>query len=408
MDVNQYRDSITKGIMRFKNQGFRKTNTLKENRDIILKFDDENKAQGLKDRTRGNYMTALYNFAEWLENKKFQDVIKEDIISYINHLKSKVTITKNTRKEGLKSSSIDFVKMRLKRFYLWLNNDEEYPECVDWIEFKKSYKKLFPEDILSEEEIKKMIKSAGSLRNRAIISVLYESGLRVSEFLSIRLEDVVPDEYGVKVRVDGKTGKRIIRLVNSVPDLEEWLRIHPSKSDTSAYLWTRSNRISTQLHYSGLYGILIFIAKKARIVDSNGKAKKIFPHLFRHSRASFLASKIPESHLRNFMGWTEDSNMIKTYVHLSSDKIDEVVLSKVYGQRTEKMEEMIDKLAPKVCFNCGERNPQEYEFCLNCKWPLNVDAIKAKERQFLMLLTPEIIQKLIEKKVDDALMKRFA
>ena len=46
MDVNQYRDSITKGIMRFKNQGFRKTNTLKENRDIILKFDDENKAQG--------------------------------------------------------------------------------------------------------------------------------------------------------------------------------------------------------------------------------------------------------------------------------------------------------------------------------------------------------------------------
>ena len=78
-------------------------------------------------------------------------------------------------------------KISVRKFYKWLRKTETYPEEVKWIKprLKRCESKL-PQELLTEEEIKKMIESADNPRDRAFMSVLYESGCRIGEILTLK------------------------------------------------------------------------------------------------------------------------------------------------------------------------------------------------------------------------------
>ncbi len=71
--------------------------------------------------------------------------------------------------------------------------------------------------------------------------------------------------------------------------------------------------------------------------------------------------------------------MPKVYVHLNEKDVDNTLLMNVYGMKVNEVEEFTETLVPKVCPNCGERNPKEYDFCLKCHFPLDEKVIKARE-----------------------------
>jgi len=72
-----------------------------------------------------------------------------------------------------------------------------------------------------------MIEACDNPRDRALVHVLYESGARSGELLNMKIGDVEFDQYGAVIRVCGKTGPRRLRLIESVPDLQLWLSMHP-------------------------------------------------------------------------------------------------------------------------------------------------------------------------------------
>ena len=100
-----------------------------------------------------------------------------------------------------------------------------------------------------------------------------------------------------------------------------------------------------------------------------GIQKRVYPHLFRHSRASYYANKLTEQQLKAFFGWTGGSQMAATYVHLSGRDIDNAVLqangAKVDNSITEP------KLKVKVCPRCQFSNPMESKYCNRCGAPLD-------------------------------------
>jgi len=58
--------------------------------------------------------------------------------------------------------------------------------------------------------------------------------------LSLRIKHVSFDEFGVVLRVSGKTGERRVRVVSSAPLVASWLTHHPNREDREAPLWTQS------------------------------------------------------------------------------------------------------------------------------------------------------------------------
>jgi integrase len=124
--------------------------------------------------------------------------------------------------------------------------------------------------------------------------------------------------------------------VNSEQALQEWLKYHKFRDDPYSPLFYRSDKnIKKRLTTEGLGKILRQIGK--------GMNRRIYPYLFRHSRATFLAKHLTEQEMKVYFGWTMGSRMVQTYVHLSCRDLDEKVLelNKKPVEKNEDIRQMI-------------------------------------------------------------------
>jgi len=217
-------------------------------------------------------------------------------------------------------------------------------------------------------KIKGMIRKTPSINANnppAVVMVLYESGCRCGEFLSLRVKDVIFDDYGAVLIIHkGKTGARRRRLIDSIPELRLWLNHHPLKDDPKAPLWVNLKWGKAQdLGPSGVDRRLKLLAEKA------GIKKRVHPHLFRHSVFTKLAQNFSESELRIMGGWSSRSDMIDTYVHLAAVDIDDKYMKLKGVKKKEEVEE--NPLAPRNCPRCDEENTHSARFCNRCSLPLD-------------------------------------
>src|SRR5262249_24985155 len=138
------------------------------------------------------------------------------------------------------------------------------------------------------------------------------------------LRHLVPVEYGYEVALTGKTGKRTVLLVSSAPALSIWLAHHPFRDQPDCPLWVHYDytRVPKQLRYSSIRSLLRRLCARA------GIRKRIYPHLFRHSRATFLVASgaMNEQQAKQYFGWTPDSTMLGIYAHLMTEDTSAAVL----------------------------------------------------------------------------------
>ena len=339
---------------------------LKKNKDIILKFYDYALSIGLSKPRICTYLIVLPQFSEWLDIP-FTETSKEDIRKLARKIEQGdyTEFTKNQ------------YKAILKRFYKWLNGDEEYPEKVKWIKTScRKTKRKQPEGLITKEELEKMIDLADHIRDKAWVSLTYESGFRIGEVLTLRIKHIVFDEYGAKIQVgEGKTGMRRIRIVSSAPYLANWIENHPFRDNPEAPLWisTGTRNKNKTICYESARRIFLKLAKRANI------KKRIHPHLFRHTQATELASSFTEAQMNQYFGWVQGSDMPSTYVHLSGRDLDGAIL-KLHGLK-EGDEIKKENFSPKKCHRCEKMNPPTGKFCLRCGAPLDLKTVMKVEEK---------------------------
>ncbi len=311
------------------------------------------------------YLYHLLKIADWLD-KPFKDAKKKDIIRVVQVIETQ-DYTAHTKHD---------YKIVIKRFYQWLRGTEGYPEEVSWIRSTiKRKDSMIPEELLTVEEIEKQIETTDHPRNKAMISTLYESGCRPSEFLYLCIKHIVFDEYGVQLTIPkGKTGMRKLRLVASVPHLAAWIKIHPSRDDPNAPIWMgigTSNRYKPLL-YLGFAKCLVEITQKA------GIKKRIYPYIFRHTRATHMANHLTEAQMCQYFGWVQGSKMPRTYVHLSGRDLDAPILQ-MHGIKKEEKKK--DNFSPRKCLRCETINSPSGKFCAKCGMALDEYTALMQERK---------------------------
>ncbi|HDI01431.1 MAG TPA: site-specific integrase [Candidatus Bathyarchaeota archaeon] len=166
--------------------------------------------------------------------------------------------------------------------------------------------------ILRPEELSALIRACGHPRDRAIIAVLAETGLRIGELLSLRVRDVEELQDGsYRLRVRGKTGLRTVVAIRSAPFLAEWLKVHPLRGEPDAPLWTTIKGKPRPLRPKAFREHLKNLARRA------GLKRPVHPHMLRHTRFTQLARVLTEQELKVVAGWSRASRMAAVYVHLS-------------------------------------------------------------------------------------------
>ena len=295
-----------------------------DNRRDILDFHQYIIAEGLSVPRQVKYIYSLIQISDWL-GKSFRDVKKADILNLVNKIEQ-MDYAEHTKRD---------YKVVIKRFFKWMEGGDEYPEEVKWIKTTlKNDGHLLPEELLTPEDVEKLINAADHPRDKALVSVLYESGCRIGEILTLRIKHISFDEYGAKIVVNGKTGMRRIRIISSVPHLATWIENHPLRDKPDAPVWvgigTRNKNGAVQ--YKNVRTLIAKLAEKA------GIKKRVNPHMFRHSRATHLANHLTEAQMNQYFGWVQGSDMPSTYVHLSGRDVDSAILS-LYGIKEDKKKE---------------------------------------------------------------------
>ncbi|MCM8825028.1 MAG: tyrosine recombinase XerC [Candidatus Omnitrophica bacterium] len=172
---------------------------------------------------------------------------------------------------------------------------------------------------LTYDEIEKIIESASGtseteLRNRAILELLYSSGLRVGELVSLKIEDINIPEGTVKVR--GKGNKERIVPVGSyaLNSIFEYLKKRPWSKNSFIFLNKKGGRITSR-------SVERIVKKYARLA---GISKKVTPHVFRHSFATHLLDRGADLRTVQEMLGHSDISTTQVYTHVTVQRLKEL------------------------------------------------------------------------------------
>lgn len=137
----------------------------------------------------------IYSYILWTRkclnavDKKIDEWDRKDVRRTLNHYKEELDTGRITE------NSMIEVKKTLKKVFKWMGKDE----LVNWFTVGKSETKVSPQDLITEEEFNKMVEKCMNSRDRALLSLLYESGARIGEVGSMRVKDVSFDDYGALI-----------------------------------------------------------------------------------------------------------------------------------------------------------------------------------------------------------------
>ncbi|MBO8182416.1 MAG: tyrosine-type recombinase/integrase [Archaeoglobus sp.] len=356
-----------------------KENFCSEDKELIMRFTRDLKVKGISDYRISRYIQTLRIIHRWKADKPFKEWTAEDLKDIL------FEISEN----GYKAHSINEFKKGMRMFFRWLRGE-------DWQGLKvlrgEKREKRKP-DVLTVEEISRMIEAAINSRDQAIIATGYEAGLRIGELATLTWGNITWTEWGAKIKVHGKTGERVIPIVMAASYLRRWLIDHPyydlktNSVDPNVLVFVRVNGkdAGKPLSYNMYAKIVKQTAKKA------GIKKRVYPHILRHSRATVLANKLTEHQMNIYFGWVQGSDMPSIYVHLSGRDI-EGAIKQVYGLEDKEEDKT---LKPVRCPRCGEFNTPHSRFCHKCgllldeKERLKVQLEEAKEM-------PEIMGKILQ------------
>lgn len=180
-------------------------------------------------------------------------------------------------------------------------------DCGDKIPRPKRAKQL--PAVMSVEEVQRILSSLANVKHRTMLQVLYSTGLRVSELIALRIEDIDSGRNTITVR-HGKGGKD--RQVPLSPTLLQLLREYWKIYRPKAYLFENERNNGSQMSDRTVQAVFAHARK------SSGIRKKVSAHTLRHSYAThLLESGTDLLSIRNLLG---HSNITTTtvYLHLKS------------------------------------------------------------------------------------------
>lgn len=366
-----------------------------EDKELIRAFADHLSAIGVSNKRLSKYIFHLKVIGENFPIG-FKEAQRKDVEHFMSWL----------RQQGYTAQTIADYIMVLKRFYKFVRFgnvdwDTPYPEEVRWLRKTIKANDLRQPEILSAGEIESMMKASTRLRDKTMLSVGFEAGLRATELLGMNLFDVNFDGKGAKIRVRGKTGERTVRLISSAPLLARYYEeIIPNVGrgrngeKENRPLWTSQslNYRGRRLSWLSWSRILKQLAKDAGLGN-----KRIYNHLLRHSSATANAGFLTESELKLLYGWSGSSKMPAIYVHLHGKDLDQKLQAIYSGRQVEVPK---PEFVPVICARCSEKNTPGFRFCSRCGTPLGqtelvqssleLESLKEKIKQMETLIQSSI------------------
>jgi len=300
--------------------------------DFILYLATE---RGLSDNYQISTRLSLEGFTSWLERQsvtgnkdeaKEKEPATEDEAPLPSIAPGSVTHQQITdylahkKRLGLSASSIKLIVVALKIFFRWLHARKRIERDVAEVLPLPRTERYLPET-MNELQVDHLLEgvpvnSPRGLRDRALLELLYASGLRVSELVNTRLENLDLDSR--IVRVTGKGNKtRLVPVGQKACDAirayleKERPEMVGKRTGSEVFLSARGTKLTTVR----IWQIVKACAKNAGL-DIN-----VYPHLLRHSFATHLLSNGADLRIIQEMLGHADISTTQIYTHVDQQRL---------------------------------------------------------------------------------------
>jgi len=289
-----------------------------------------------------NYRNTLDRFGTFLEESTKITRTQDIDLTIINKYRLFLNNRESSRGDQLSLKAQGYQIIVLRSFLKFLGKSGLLVLQPDKLELPKTRSRRI--EFLSESEIGKLLKAIGDdthvpevqkRRNMAIIQTIFGSGLRLSELLSLRKQDL-PETGESQIIIQGKGGK--VRATFLSVDAHDaiWQYLQSRGSDENPYLFISHsrNRGKTKKSFKALTSRMVQM-----IIDQYAKRAGIFKHITPHTlRHSFATKVLSEGgDLRSVQTLLGHSNLSTTqiYTHITDWQIRELH-SKVFGTKRVK------------------------------------------------------------------------
>lgn len=281
-------------------------------KDYLGKYEEYLKYElNYSEYTINNYSIHVTKFFEYLDKKKlsFSMLTKDNIIDYLKFLDH----------QNYTNRSISLILSSLRSFYDFLIEEKKLDSNIfKFVSNPKLDKKL--PNFLSYEEYRKIYDSIPednilNIRNKLIIEMLYATGMRVSELVNLKIENINFSDKSIRVLGKGKKERIVYYGQYAEIILDKYLKIRNSNNEY-LILNNKGNKITVR-------GIEIVIEKLAL---SAAVKNNVTPHTFRHTFATHLLNGGADiKSVQELLGHSS-LNTTEVYTHITSDYLKEVYL----------------------------------------------------------------------------------
>ncbi|PYK32154.1 MAG: site-specific tyrosine recombinase XerD [Verrucomicrobia bacterium] len=270
--------------------------------------------RGLSDNYQLSTQRSLMDFARWCAGtRKIENFKKVTLAAISEYLTDK-------KRAGLSAASIKLIVIALKIFFRFLVSKGEIKTDPTEALSLPRIERYLPET-LNEMQVEQLLngvdtKAPLGLRDRAMLELLYASGLRISELANARLENFHVEEG--TIRVIGKGNKtRIVPVGRKACEAiavylsTERPKLIKRRSGSEIFLSERGTKLTTTRIWQ-------IVKQKARLA---GLEKNIYPHLLRHSFATHLLSNGADLRSIQEMLGHADISTTQVYTHVDQQRL---------------------------------------------------------------------------------------
>lgn len=272
--------------------------------------------RGLSENTINSYGIDLKLFLEYLRENEipsFKQVNKEVIVNYMQS-------EKNNNKAN---PSILRSVSSLRKFFQYLAQ-EKIIEKDPMLLIDTPKKKQHLPQVLTKEEVEKLLRSPNTgqvlgLRDRAMLELMYATGLRISEIINLKLEDLHLTMGTLQTL--GKGHKE--RIVPVGDEAIKWVNRYLEEARPKLLKQKRSNYLFLNFHGNNLTRQGVWKNLKAEVRKA-GIQKNITPHTLRHSFATHILENGADLRIVQELLGHADISTTQIYTHLSNKQLADI------------------------------------------------------------------------------------
>lgn len=259
------------------------------------------------------YVSLFADFVKYFSACDLDKITEEQIKNYQLYLVDKRKVSASTQNQAINAIKFYYEKVLGQQ-------RKEY-----WIDRPRKSRQL--PKVLSENEVLAMLKATANLKHKSMIAVLYSAGLRMSELLHLRKEDVVFDKGIIFVRAGkGKKDRTTLLSANTAMVLKKYLDNYKPK------YWLFEGPGGTGYTSTSVNSVIKEAAKKA------GVNRRVTAHMLRHSFATHLLEQgVDVLYIQHLLGhYSPKTTAI--YAHVSNKSLRKIIspLDAILGDKNLK------------------------------------------------------------------------